>query len=59
MKCKICGKKTTNETSVGYNSFIVCNKCYFILMDNDIKNTMKVMDFIFKCGKIVENEKRR
>lgn len=27
MKCKICGKKTTWETSVGRPCYIVCNKC--------------------------------
>lgn len=27
MKCKVCGKRTTWETSVGRPCYIVCNKC--------------------------------
>lgn len=27
MKCKICNKKTNCNSSIGKDSFIVCNKC--------------------------------
>ena len=53
MKCQICKKKTTIDTSVGYDEFIVCNKCFYRLCDKNIKHSHeKVMSFIFKCGMI-------
>ena len=58
MKCEICKKKTTIDDSVGYDEFIVCNKCHDILIGNySSTKSSQVMNFIFKCGEIRRNIK--
>lgn len=59
MKCQICGKRTTVEKSVGFDEFIVCNKCHDILTHGCIDNSFKVMDFIFTCGKIRQSQNKK
>ena len=62
MTCKICGRKTDWDSSVGYREFLVCNACEFALSRHDYKNknTLTAMDFIFACGERVRelNEKK-
>lgn len=56
MKCQICKKKTTIDTSVGYDEFIVCNKCVEKLRKNyDFED---IMTIIFRCGKIRRENKK-
>lgn len=53
MKCEICKRKTTIDTSVGYDEFIVCNKCHDTLVGTySVEKSYQVMNFIFKCGEI-------
>jgi hypothetical protein len=49
-------KKTTNEESVGYDNFIVCNKCFDKLAKKySYYNTLQI---IFDCGRIREERKK-
>ena len=55
MKCEICRKKTTNEDSVGYDNFIVCNKCYDKLarkIEYTHYSYYDTLQIIFACGQI-------
>lgn len=53
MKCEICKRKTTWNSSVGYDEFIVCNSCHDALIgEYSINKSMQVMSFIFKCGEL-------
>lgn len=53
MKCEICKRKTTWNSSVGYDMFIVCNGCHNALIgEYSINKSMQVMSFIFKCGEL-------
>ena len=53
MKCEICKRKTTWNSSVGYDMFIVCNSCHNALIgEYSINKSMQVMSFIFKCGEL-------
>lgn len=53
MKCEICKRKTTLNSSVGYDEFIVCNGCHNALIgEYSINKSMQVMSFIFKCGEL-------
>lgn len=53
MKCEICKRKTTWDSSVGYDEFIVCNGCHNALIgEYSINKGVQVMDFIFKCGEL-------
>ena len=53
MKCEICKRKTSWDSSVGYDEFIVCNGCHKALIGEfSINKSMQVMNFIFKCGKL-------
>ncbi len=58
MKCVICKNKTTWDESYGYSEFIVCPRCHNRLGKYNIENYPQVLDFIFECGKIrQENQK--
>lgn len=53
MKCEICKRKTSWDSSVGYDEFIVCNSCHNALIgEYSINKSMQVMNFIFKCGEL-------
>lgn len=53
MKCEICKRKTSWDSSVGYDEFIVCNGCHKALIGEfSINKSMQVMNFIFKCGEL-------
>lgn len=54
MKCEICRGKTTNEDSVGYNNFIVCNKCFDKLAKITEYSYYDTLQIIFACGQIRE-----
>ncbi|MBO7696862.1 MAG: hypothetical protein J6T10_29895 [Methanobrevibacter sp.] len=56
MKCEICKRKTTIDSSVGYDEFIVCNGCHNALIGKySIEKSCQVMSFILKCGEIRRN----
>ena len=54
MKCEICKKKTTNEESVGYDNFIVCNKCFDKLAKKMEYSYFNTLQIIFACGQVRE-----
>lgn len=51
MKCDICKRKTSWNTSVGYDEFIVCNGC-FSALEKECPNNILALNFIWKCGKL-------
>lgn len=62
MKCKICGKKTTIDDSIGLENFIVCNNCRDKLaMDKNGNITVRALEtveyYIFKIGRIRSKKK--
>jgi ribosome-binding protein aMBF1 (putative translation factor) len=50
MKCKICGEKTTWDTSVGRDCFIVCNKCVEKIAKEQQKSRIDVLEEILHKG---------
>ena len=52
MRCQICGTKVNVDNSYGSYSFLVCSSCHERLANNNPKNYLNVMNFIFKCGQI-------
>ena len=50
MKCKICGKRTTWDTSVGRPCYIVCNKCVEKIAKKQQKSLVEVSGEILKKG---------
>ena len=59
MKCQICGKKTSWDTSVGVEEFIVCNPCVEKVKSRLRTDAYTTLQFIFSCGYIrreIENE---
>lgn len=52
MRCQICGIKVNIDNSYGSYSFLVCSSCRDKLANNNPKNYLNVMNFIFKCGQI-------
>lgn len=58
MKCKICGKRTNWDHSVGHIDFLVCTKCFDSLTKFVEERNGKVftLDLILKMGKLAEKE---
>ncbi len=58
MKCKVCGKRTDWDHSVGRADFLVCVKCFDSLAEFNEKRNGKVLalDFILKMGELAEKE---
>ena len=57
MRCKVCKKRTTVETSVGKPYFIVCNKCFdAITKDLTLEGKFKMLEEIFLISDAIENE---
>lgn len=54
MKCKICGKKTTWDTSVGRPCYIVCNRCVESIAKARKKHPFEITDEILKKGFKIE-----
>ena len=58
MKCKVCEKTTTWDTSVGYDSYIVCNDCVARIAKEQHKTRIKVLEEILNKGFRMENQKK-
>ena len=58
MYCKICGKRTTWDTSVGKTSFIVCNPCFDEWVEKKQGNIREVYTEIMRRGETVEPQPR-
>ena len=56
MKCKICGKRTHYDESYGYDSFIVCPKCFEHLHEK--YGIVKTMNLIFALGEVAEKREK-
>ena len=54
MKCKICGKETTWDTSVGRPCYIVCNRCVESIAEARKKHPVEIIDEILKKGLKIE-----
>lgn len=63
MKCAICRKKTTVDTSYGYDAFIVCHSCFVRLsactrklldctIDNEYKDYPLTLGLLLTIGTI-------
>lgn len=68
MKCAICKKKTTVDTSYGHSAFIVCHSCFVKLsagtrklldctIDNEYKDYPITLGLILTIGTIKEENK--
>ena len=51
MYCKICGKRTTWDTSVGKASFIVCNPCFEERVESKQGNIREAYSEIMQRGR--------
>ena len=50
MKCKMCGKKTDWDSSVGRDNFLICNNCVEELHNRcDVKRA-DIVDIILLIG---------
>lgn len=58
MYCKICGKRTTWDTSVGKTSFIVCNPCFDEWVEKKQGNIREVYSEIMRRGEAAEPQPR-
>lgn len=58
MKCKICGEKTTWDTSVGRDCFIVCNKCVEKIAKEQQKSRIDVLAEILHKGFEIERRNK-
>lgn len=56
MKCKVCGKKTTWDTSIGRPCYIVCNHCIESIAKTNNKKLSEITMKILAKG--LEIEKR-
>ena len=58
MYCKMCGHKTTWDTSVGKTSFIVCNPCFKAWVEKKQGNIREAHNEIMKRGESAEPQPR-
>ena len=58
MYCKICGKRTTWDTSVGKASFIVCNPCFEERVKKKQGDIREVFSEIMQRGEVAEPQPR-
>ena len=56
MKCKVCGKKTTWDTSVGRPCYIVCNHCVESIAKANKQELIEVVEGILKKGYKIEEK---
>ena len=54
MRCKICGKKTDWDSSVGRPCYIVCNRCVESIAEARRKRFSEITDEILKKGFKIE-----
>ena len=54
MRCKICGKKTDWDTSVGRPCYIVCNRCVESIAEARKKHPFEITGEILKKGLKIE-----
>lgn len=52
MKCKVCKCKTTWNTSIGWDNFIVCNHCWQKLANLTDVSLSKVLSIVLIMGDI-------
>ena len=54
MRCKICGKKTDWDSSVGRPCYIVCNRCVESIAKARKKHPFEITGEILKKGLKIE-----
>lgn len=57
MKCKLCKNKTTWDTSIGRENFIVCNDCWHKMANLTNVSPSKVLSLVLIMGNIKKGTK--
>lgn len=58
MKCKLCKNKTTWDTSIGHENFIVCDDCWHKMADLTKVSPNKILSIVLIMGNIKEKHKK-